>query len=222
MSLTLRQRILLTLAPLLMVLVVLGSAGVALLLRLGNSARAILRENYDSVIAMERLNEALERIDSSFQFALNGRHDEELLKRARQQYDQNWTNFLEALGVERKNITLEGEGDLVQRLDELTEKYKSRGDGFFSKDVAIEAQQQAYFGKPDGLLETFNAIKQVSGQILRINQNNMEDASQEARRISVHSLGWFMAGLASAIAVAGFSTWYMTQAILRPMQAMTQ
>ena len=61
MTLSLRSRIVLTLLPLLAVLVILGGAGVALLHRLGGRIDAILRENYDSVIAMERLTEALER-----------------------------------------------------------------------------------------------------------------------------------------------------------------
>ena len=71
MTLTLKHRIFLTLVPLLLLLAVLGSAGVVLLLRLGNSINAILRENYASVTSMERLNEAVERIDSSFQNALS-------------------------------------------------------------------------------------------------------------------------------------------------------
>src|SRR5271168_1322452 len=101
MTVTLRQRILLTLAPLLLLLAVVGSAGVALLLRLGNSINAILRENYASVIAMERLNEALERIDSSFQIALDG-HEEE----AKKQFDDNWTVYDEQLKKEGENITI--------------------------------------------------------------------------------------------------------------------
>ncbi len=73
MQLTLRSRILLTLVPLFVLLAVLGGTGVVLLYRLGGSIDLILRENYASVIAMQRLNEHLERIDSSFQFALAGR-----------------------------------------------------------------------------------------------------------------------------------------------------
>src|SRR5262245_10027791 len=65
-KLSLRWRILLTLVPMLLLVLVLGSVGAVLLHRLGNSIDAILRENYRSVIYMERLNEAVERIDSSF------------------------------------------------------------------------------------------------------------------------------------------------------------
>ena len=50
-----------------------GIVGTGLFLRLGENSDAILKENYDSVRAMNALTEAVERIDSSFQFALAGK-----------------------------------------------------------------------------------------------------------------------------------------------------
>src|SRR5260370_7616126 len=119
MTLTLRHRIFLTLVPLLLLLAILGTGGVLLLYRLGNSVSAILRENYDSVIAMERLNEALERIDSSFQFALNGRDDETLRLKARRQYDESWLGYIHGLTIDQKNTTLPGQPHLIPPLDSL-------------------------------------------------------------------------------------------------------
>src|SRR5579859_7870527 len=116
MTLTLKHRIFLTLVPLLLLLAVLGGTGVVLLWGLGNSVKKILRENYDSVIAMERLNEALERIDSSFQIAISGRDDQELRDKARQQYQEHWDDYRTALEIEQRNITLPGEAQLVDRL----------------------------------------------------------------------------------------------------------
>src|SRR5256885_11904861 len=101
MTFTLRQRIFLTLLPLMILLAVLGSAGVVLLLRLGGRIDVILRENYDSVLYMERLGEAVERIDSSFQFALAGRP-----QMARRQYDREWQTFDQYLHQQQQNITL--------------------------------------------------------------------------------------------------------------------
>src|SRR5213592_4641286 len=98
MKLTLRARIFLTLLPLLALLAVLGGAGVVLLYRLGGSIDLILKENYASVIAMERLNEALERIDSSYQFALAGEEG-----KARQQSARNWKLYRDALQFEQSN-----------------------------------------------------------------------------------------------------------------------
>ena len=70
---TFRRRIIVSMVPLFALLVALGGTGTILIYHLGNSIDAILRENYDSVVYMRDLNEALERIDSSFQFALAGR-----------------------------------------------------------------------------------------------------------------------------------------------------
>lgn len=72
MTLSLRQRILLTVAPLLLLLAGLGASGAILLVRLGQRSDAILRENYDSVRAMDRLKLAVlandwPEIDAQFQ-----------------------------------------------------------------------------------------------------------------------------------------------------------
>src|SRR5258707_11624811 len=104
MTRSLLYRIVMLLLPLLALLAVLGAAALLLLFHLGGRIDAILHENYDSVIYMERLNEALDRIDSSFQFALAGRED-----RARQDYAPNWKLFRQNLHLEANNITLEGE-----------------------------------------------------------------------------------------------------------------
>src|SRR5450432_3067842 len=99
MSITLRQRILLTLLPLLVLLGVLGIAGVFLLQQLGGSIDVILRENYHSVIAMQDLKEALERIDSSFQFMLvakgleNPEERDALTQHALKQFDASWDDY---------------------------------------------------------------------------------------------------------------------------------
>src|SRR5437867_3717415 len=110
----LRTRITLTLVPLFALLALLGAAGIFLLSRLGNRIDLILRENYDSVLFMKDLNEALERIDSSFAFQLIGEAE-----RARGQYDASWQKFEDNLHREQRNITLPGERELVERLTDL-------------------------------------------------------------------------------------------------------
>ena len=205
---------------------------------MGNSIKDILRENYDSVIAMERLNEALGRIDSSFQFALAGQPE-----KARQQYVENWPAYEAALAKEGENITLPGERELVDRLEELTRRYRRHGDVFFralgpavpSGLVAAAAIGPAqllpllsaysgplpYFGR-SGLLDAFDAIKTISGKILTLNQNNMEEASRSARGLARNSLIGFGVGLAATAVLAVVLVLNTGRTILGPIRAATQ
>src|SRR5215469_4584978 len=131
---TLRQRIVLALAPLVCLLALIGAVGIFLLRHVGNRIEDILRENYVSVEAMVELNEALERIDSAFQFALQGRED------ARREYDENWILYEENMRREERNITEPGERELVDKLRQLTEEYREKGDGFFAGGLAPAAR----------------------------------------------------------------------------------
>src|SRR5450432_2424062 len=116
---SLRQRIIVTLLPLFILMAIVGGYGAMLLYRIGGSIEQILRENYASVIYMERLKEALERMDSSFQFALAGREVE-----ARKQFENSWQSYSQHLDDERANVTVPGEGELVARLVDLGRHYQ--------------------------------------------------------------------------------------------------
>src|SRR5262249_55972133 len=146
------------------------------------------RENYDSVVAMQKLNEALERIDSSFQFALAGEED-----KARRQYAAHWPEYDAALDVERRNVTLPGERELVDELERLSRRYRELGDDFYKLPTKDPRRRELYF--QGGLFETFTEVKNVSGRILDINQDNMKAADRDARKTAADSLLYFGLGL---------------------------
>ncbi len=213
---TLRYRIALTLAPLLALTVILGGAAMVLLHHLGGQIDLILRENYDSVIAMERLNEAVAGIDSSFELALAGREE-----KADRQYGPNWTAYRDALQLEQNNITLPGEAELVEQLVTLTGQYRRQGDAFYARPAGDAERQQDYFG-PGGLLQTATDIKDIAGRILRLNQDNMEQASRDARQTAHNSLIGFGIGLALYTLTVVWLAWRTIQAILLPIRSMTE
>jgi len=216
MNLSLRSRILLTVLPQLVLLAIVGGGAVVLLYRLGGNIDAIMRENYDSVVYMQGLKEALERIDSSFAFALADQED-----KARQQYEQEWPSFHKNLKNEQGNVTLPGEDELVQQLTALSDRYRLEGDAFFKRSAGDARRKDDYFRK-NGLLDTFKDIKDAADAISRLNQDNMEQASQSARTTAGNSLIGF--GIALVLA-GGLGIWLVgrtLRAILQPIQLMTQ
>ncbi len=221
---TLRLRILLSLTPLAVLLVGLGVAGFRLLDHMSGRIDAILKENYASVQAMFRLNEALERMDSSFQFALSA-HKPEKEKDAKEQFEANWGEFQRQFRNEENNITIHpAEDDLVARLRPLKDDYHKHGVAFFDMPRGSADRTPAYFGRPGelGLLGRFNDIKDVAGEILRINQENMEQARDEARATARSALVAFAASLAVvSLLVAGVG-WYLLRTILGPIRAVTE
>jgi signal transduction histidine kinase len=104
MTVSLRGRILLAVAPLLLLLAGLGTTGGVLLVRLGQRSDAILRENYDSVRAMNRLRQAVAADD--------------------------WGEIDTQFRIEKNNITtLPDEPRLVQELGEALDRYRADPSG---------------------------------------------------------------------------------------------
>jgi nitrogen fixation/metabolism regulation signal transduction histidine kinase len=166
---------------------------------------------------MERLNEALERIDSAFTFALVPGHE----KRAFDQYQANWKEYRTWLHDEQGNITEPGEGPLVARLTTVTERYEALGKDFFNRAENDPLREKDYFG-PEGLQDTFKELKDLCAQILRVNQDSMEKASGRAKQVASESIVWSAAGLAAAVLLAGLAAWYTVRSILGPLQTVTQ
>ncbi len=215
---TFRHRIIVAMLPLFVLLVVLGGTGIILIKYLGKQIGDILRENYRSVVYMRDLNEALERIDSSFQFALAGRE-----KESHQQYQANWILYEKSLDDEGDNITiLPQEKDLFDSLTRLTERYRKQGDAFFAQSG--QPRDALYFGhrKEKGLYDTFREIKTVAGEILKLNQDNMEDANAAAIRLARSSLVWYGGGLAFGIALAVLLLGNTIRTIIAPVRAVTE
>jgi signal transduction histidine kinase len=224
---SLRLRILLTLLAILVLVVVIGSAGALLLHRLGGSIDVILRDNYESIVAMHELKDALERMDAAFRVTLVAESLKEpnegsrLEAKARQDFDKSWAAYQLALKKEQVNITiLPTEDELFKQLQALTGRYYGQALAFF-QHAEPAPRRQAYQGSA-GLLVQAGEIRKVADDILLINKQAMYEASAEAIRSAHDSALWMSLGLAAAILVAVALAWHTVRTILRPIQAITQ
>lgn len=208
-SFGLRGKLALGFSALLLILLILGAESITLLSDLGGSIAVILRENYRSVIACERMKEALERMDSAALFALGGE-----VERGRALAAQHRPRFEEALQTELHNITLPGEHERAEHLRHLWSAYLPALNDYFAVERSARERQQIYFGR---LLPRFEQIKSTADQILTVNQRNMEEADARARALAADAGSRMTLMLVLGAALAALSVWLLSRAVLRPL-----
>ena len=206
----LRQKIALGFGGLLMIIAIIGIQSLLYLTRLGESIDVILRENYRSVIACQQMKEALERIDSGLLFTLLGdtKDGEALIQK-------NESVFEKALLTELNNITVPGEGEKAASLQELYGQYQSALKNIKETEKPLALRRDAYFSI---IFPLFNRIKDTADGILRLNQQNMSDANDRARRDAFKARRQMYVLLgAGALVSIGF-IFFTGRWILRPIQ----
>jgi NtrC-family two-component system sensor histidine kinase KinB len=122
------------------------------LVSLGQASDAILRENYRSILSAENMIDALERQDSAVLLMFLGDP-----KTGKAQFRENEARFLEWLARAKDNITVPGEGKLVQDIEAGYAHYRRQ----FSEwtDVGIDKGSPAqalhrFYSRPPGLPAT--------------------------------------------------------------------
>ena len=91
-------------------------------------------------------------------------------------FADNREAFRLAFAVERNNITLHGEGELVHDIDVRYREYQMAIDGVLA--LPLGERQAVYFSD---LLPRFVAIKDRVQSVLRMNQEAMEQADRAAK-----------------------------------------
>ena len=212
---TLRMKLMLGFLPLLAILVGLGLWAIVMFYRLGGNIDVILRENYRSVVAVERMKEALERMDSGLMFAFSGR-----AQQAREQFDKSKQEFDRQLGVEQHNITVAGEKEAVE---ELTAEYRGylalATDYFDQRDSTTSSRADVYFSR---LLPKFENLRRLEDRVLLLNQRNMEQMNEQALRNAASSTRLMIAALLVSVALVIASSRILTRLILEPIVAVTE
>jgi NtrC-family two-component system sensor histidine kinase KinB len=209
---SLRTRLLRSIAVVAATLVVLCALSTAAVTRLGGAIGLILRENYVSVVACQEMNEALERQDSAALFAASGRLDI-----AEPMFQKHRAGFKVAFDKEALNITLPGEGELVHQVDALYREYVQEVDRVLAGPP--EARVAGYFRD---LLPRFSTVRGKVTAIRLMNQRNMEWADREARHSARRTLELAILVTSLALGVGGWFFWQVPKTVLGPILSFTQ
>ncbi|MHC1728458.1 MAG: ATP-binding protein [Syntrophobacteraceae bacterium] len=204
-----REKLSLGFGGLLLIIAVIGVNSITQLTTLGHSIDVILRENYRSVIACGQMKEAVERMDSGAIFTLLGDVDQ-----GRDLIANNETVFEAALDTELNNITLPGEQQKAELLRALYTQYMGALQEMLDSSLPPEGRRQAYFTK---LFPLFNQIKTTAEDILHMNQQNMIDANERARRTAAMAKQRMYIFLLSGVILAVLFVLFTGRWILRPI-----
>ena len=191
----LKNKILLGYGLPLALVVLVGGWGITNLRRLGKASEAILKENYNSILAAENTIEALERQDSAILLFLLENRD-----RGSQQFQNNQIEFLKWLGRAEGNITISGEAEIINQIQLLYQDYLT---AFFQLQQQNDPTTDNYYKT---ILPIFEQIRDRSTQLRNVNQSAMEAASENAQQVSSQAI-WSMAiaGATAAGIGLGFS-----------------
>ena len=199
--------------PLIAALAISGVFGGFAMRAVGRSSDRILRENYRSVFASQRMKEAAERIDSGALFIVVGQRE-----RGREQIAAYIEPFEDELRVEHDNITEAGEAEAADRLSALWRAYRDKLEVLVTRGEG-ESLDQYYFME---LEPAFLAVKDAADSILAMNQDAMLRKSREAERLAARSQTLVVVAALLGAVLGLLASFSLTAKLLRPLADLGQ
>ena len=210
---SLRSRLLLAGAPLAVAVALLGVLAVSSLGALGRTGESILADNYRSVLAAERMKEAVERLDDRLiESAVGGAALDPAAAAGERR------RFGEELRVEENNFTEAGEPQAGAALRAAWTAYTSAFDTCAARP-APEPRRTCYFAEVDPRLD---AVRAAADRILEINQDAMLRKSDAARREAEWRSQAMLAAAFAALAAGLVTSFYFAGRFLRPLRVFGQ
>jgi signal transduction histidine kinase len=209
----LRTKLLLAQLPLVLALGVTIVVGSVVTRGLARGSEDILKDNYRSVLAAERMKEYAERIDSGAAFTAMGRPALGL-----RQIDDNTPKFESELRVQEANITELGEREATEQLRAVWTAYRAAVAA--AREPAEPSRlDERYFAT---LLPAFIAVKDAADRILELNEDAMIGKSERAQQLA-GEWGTLLVAVSIAGLVLGLiASSIMTTRVLRPLGVLGQ
>jgi signal transduction histidine kinase len=200
-------------APLAIALGLVCAVSIYVISALGSHSQIVLKDNYRSVLAAQRMKEAIERMDSAALFIVAGEQQKGI-----EQAQKNRGVFEEELKVQEGNITEAGEKEFTEKLRVAWTNYLAKFDRL-QETTSPEAARRLYFSE---LEPAFLLVKTAADEILAINQDAMVRKSDTVRRTAERmKTTAIIVGLA-ALALGLFLSSLLTRRILQPLSALSE
>jgi two-component system, NtrC family, sensor histidine kinase KinB len=207
---TFRVKLLLAQAPFAAALLLLGLVAARSVARLGENAELILKDNYRSVLAAERMKSLADRLDrGALAFTLQRPMEKGGAAELRAQFESE-------LRVQEANITEPGEAEVTRTLRTHWTAYRAVLDRL--RAAPPSAREPLYFSE---VLPALEAVDRSTQEILEINQGAMVAKSDRAQR-QAHRVNALIVSLAVAVLVVGiFTASVLTVRLIRPLSILS-
>ena len=208
---SLRSKLLLAQAPLAIVLVAFGWASTRALTSLGRDPELILKDNYRSVLAGERMMEAIEAMQANA-LALATRRpvDGDAREAARLRFENE-------LVVQEHNITEPGEDESTRILRGRWTAYEKDLDAFDA--VPPQARLERFL---DVLVPAAQGVRRAANEILGLNQDAMARKADRAHRAADQNVTATVAATIAALVVGLVTSLTLTARLLRPLAILSR
>jgi signal transduction histidine kinase len=207
------KKILLAEAPLAIALGIVCAVSIYVISALGSHSQIVLKDNYRSVLAAQRMKEAIERMDSAALFIVAGERQKGI-----EQAQKNRGVFDEELKVQEGNITEAGEKEFTGKLRAAWTNYWAKFDRL-QETTSLEAARRLYFSE---LEPAFLLVKTAADEILAINQDAMVRKSDAVRRTAERMKTTTLIVVLAALALGLFLSSLLTRRILQPLSALSE
>ena len=221
MKFTFGRKILLGYGFIILLLIVIVSLSEYHIFRLGSASQEILKENYESILASENMIGAIERQDSFIILRLLEKSNQTL-----EQFKKNEGIFYQWLARAKDNITIQGEADILNRIEE---EYTA----FLALFIRLEKLNTAFIdGNAVQMREAVELYRdEIHPQFLKIrsdcialrelNQNRMYQASANARGLASRSaVSTLIVGIVVIIFGLVFSL-IILRIVVKPVKSLT-
>src|ERR1700752_1859161 len=205
------RKLLLAQTPIAVALAGVCIFSVVVISSLGSHSQLILKDNYRSVLAAQRMKEAIERMDSAALFIVAGERQKGI-----EQAHKYRPLFEAELKVQEGNITEAGEKEFTTGLRDAWIDYQTKF-AKLEKSASAEEAKQLYFSE---LEAAFYKVKAVADEILAINQDTMVRNSDAVRRTAERMNAITISVALAALALGLLVSTLLTRRMLQPLTAL--
>lgn len=209
---SLRGKLLLAQVPLALSLVVVGVAARSTVTALAHNAQDILKDNYLSVLAAERMRDAADAMARTALAHARGRPGVDGAAAERRR-----VTFERELGFQIGNITEIGEREMTDRVRDAWSRFQ---DAYGRAMRAPPAEAEPiYFGELEPAL---TQLESATKEITDVNQDAMVRKSDRTRKSAANINAVMLAVTLAAFALGIFASVYLTNRLTRPLAVLTQ